>query len=311
LNNTVDGEIASTMRAWLAGKDDPAASKAAGDKLKVLLKDNNDPKLQEIKTSADLFTKKSVWTFGGDGWAYDIGFGGLDHVLASGEDINVLVMDTEVYSNTGGQSSKATPTGAIAKFAAAGKQIRKKDLARMLMTYGYVYVAVVGMGANKNQYLKALAEAESYKGPSIIIAYAPCINQGLKKGMGKTQEQTKNAVESGYWPLFRYDPRRALRGENPLVIDSKAPNGTIQEFLMSENRFAALAKSAPEEAKKLREAVEQEVNERWRILNLMAEANPYDETHVAPLPVCVLSETAEHVRADENLEPCDSGRAGS
>ncbi|WP_028571026.1 pyruvate:ferredoxin (flavodoxin) oxidoreductase [Desulfonatronum lacustre] len=308
LNNGVDGELASAMRSWLAGKDDPAASRAAGDKLKALLVDNSDPKLAEIKACADLFTKKSVWSFGGDGWAYDIGFGGLDHVLASGEDINILVMDTEVYSNTGGQSSKATPTGAIAKFAAAGKQIRKKDLARMLMTYGYVYVAAVGMGANKNQFLKALTEAESYKGPSIIIAYAPCINQGLKKGMGKTQEQTQKAVESGYWPLFRYDPRRALRGENPLVIDSKAPDGTIQDFLLTENRFAALAKSNPEDAKKLREAVDHEVNERWRILNLMAEANPYSETDVAPLPACVLTDTAEHTTPDTNIEPCDSGR---
>ncbi|SDB57353.1 pyruvate-ferredoxin/flavodoxin oxidoreductase [Desulfonatronum thiosulfatophilum] len=310
-NNGIDSELASAMRAWLAGKDDPEASKAAGDKLKALLADNNDPQLQEIKANADMYTKKSIWTFGGDGWAYDIGFGGLDHVLASGEDINVLVMDTEVYSNTGGQSSKATPTGAIAKFAAAGKQLRKKDLARMLMTYGYVYVAAVGMGANKNQFLKALTEAESYKGPSIIIAYAPCINQGLKMGMGKTQEQTRLAVESGYWPLFRYDPRRALQGENPMIIDSKAPNGTIQDFLMSENRFAALAKSSPEEAQKLRNAVEQEVNERWRILNLLAEANPYGEGNIAPLPVCVLSETAEHVRPDANIEPCDAGRAGT
>ncbi|WP_045222103.1 pyruvate:ferredoxin (flavodoxin) oxidoreductase [Desulfonatronum thioautotrophicum] len=310
LSNGADGELASAMRSWLAGKDDPDASRAAGDKLKALLADNTDAKYAEIKACADLYTKKSVWSFGGDGWAYDIGFGGLDHVMASGEDINILVMDTEVYSNTGGQSSKATPTGAIAKFAAAGKQIRKKDLARMLMTYGYVYVAAVGMGANKNQFLKALTEAESYKGPSIIIAYAPCINQGLKKGMGKTQEQTQNAVESGYWPLFRFDPRRALRGENPLIIDSKAPDGTIQDFLMSENRFAALAKASPEDAKKLRDAVEQEVNERWRILNLMAEANPYSETDVAPLPACVLTDTAEHATPDANIEPCDSGRAG-
>ncbi len=310
LNNGADGELASAMRSWLAGKDDPDASRAAGDKLKALLANNTDSKYAEIKVCADLYTKKSIWSFGGDGWAYDIGFGGLDHVMASGDDMNILVMDTEVYSNTGGQSSKATPTGAIAKFAAAGKQIRKKDLARMLMTYGYVYVAAVGMGANKNQFLKALTEAESYKGPSIIIAYAPCINQGLKKGMGKTQEQTKNAVESGYWPLFRYDPRRALRGENPLVIDSKAPDGTIQDFLLTENRFAALAKSNPEDAKKLREAVEQEVNERWKILNLLAEANPYDDVNVAPLPACVLTDTAEHAGPDASGEPCDSGRAG-
>ncbi len=311
LAGKVDGETAAAMRSWLAGRDDPEASKTAGDKLKALLAKTKDPALLEILASADLFTKKSVWIFGGDGWAYDIGFGGLDHVLASGEDINVLVMDTEVYSNTGGQSSKATPTGAIAKFAAAGKQMRKKDMARMLMTYGYVYVAAVGMGANKNQYLKALAEAESYKGPSIIIAYAPCINQGLKKGMGKSQEETQRAVESGYWPLFRYDPRRALRGENPLVIDSKAPDGTIQEFLMGETRFAALAKSAPEEAARLRASVEQEINERWRILTMMTEANPYADGQTAPLPGCMLTETAEHVRPGMGIEPCDPGRSGA
>jgi len=303
------GDLKAAMEAWLAGKDDPDLSKAAGDKLKQLLP-GAGAAFAEILAQADLFTKKSVWIFGGDGWAYDIGYGGLDHVLASGEDVNILVMDTEVYSNTGGQSSKATPTGAVAKFAASGKQVRKKDLARMLMTYGYVYVAAVGMGANKNQLLKAFQEAESYKGPSIVIAYAPCINQGLKKGMGKTQEQTKTAVESGYWPLFRYDPRRARQGENPLVIDSKAPDGTIQDFLMSENRFAVLAKAVPEEAKELRAAIEQEVNERWRILNQMAGANPYAEGAVAPLPKCVLSETAEHSRPTAGDEPCDSGLGG-
>jgi len=304
-------EAAEAMKAWLAGKDDADLSKAAGDKLKVLLpKYASDSLVAEIAAQADLFTKKSQWIFGGDGWAYDIGYGGLDHVLASGEDINILVMDTEVYSNTGGQSSKATPTGAVAKFAASGKQVRKKDLARMAMTYGYVYVAAVGMGANKNQLLKAFAEAESYKGPSLIIAYAPCINQGLKKGMGKTQEETKVAVETGYWPLFRYDPRRGLAGENPLVLDSKAPNGQIQEFLAGENRFAILAKAKPEEAKLLRESVEREINERWRILSLMAEQNPYAGGEAAPLPQCVLTETAEHSRPTAGGEPCDAGLGG-
>ena len=311
LEGELPEELASAMRGWLENQDDAEKSREYGDQVRDLVCTcHGSELLREIAGMDDLFTKKSVWIFGGDGWAYDIGYGGLDHVLASGEDINVLVMDTEVYSNTGGQSSKATPTGAVAKFAASGKQVRKKDLARMLMTYGYVYVAAVGMGANKNQLLKAFQEAESYKGPSIVIAYAPCINQGLKKGMGKTQEQTKTAVESGYWPLFRYDPRRARQGENPLVIDSKAPDGTVQDFLMSENRFAVLAKAVPEEAKELRAAIEQEVNERWRILNQMAGANPYAEGAVAPLPKCVLSETAEHSRPTAGDEPCDSGLSG-
>ncbi|EPR39885.1 pyruvate ferredoxin/flavodoxin oxidoreductase [Desulfovibrio sp. X2] len=306
----VSDELKEAMLAWINGKDYADASKAAGDKLKALLPAETSPICKEIAAQADLLTKKSVWIFGGDGWAYDIGYGGVDHVLASGEDVNILVMDTEVYSNTGGQSSKATPTGAVAKFAASGKQVRKKDLARMAMTYGYVYVASVGMGANKNQLLKAFAEAESYKGPSLIIAYAPCINQGIRKGMGKTQEETKLAVDSGYWPLFRYDPRRAGKGENPLVIDSKAPDGTVKDFLSGENRFAMLEKSAPEEAKILRQAIENEVNERWRILNLMADQNPYTAEEVAPLPQCVLSDTAEHVRPTAGGEPCDAGLGG-
>ncbi|QAZ66145.1 pyruvate:ferredoxin (flavodoxin) oxidoreductase [Solidesulfovibrio carbinolicus] len=276
LDKSVAPDAAEAMRAWLAGKDDTYISKAAGDKVRsVLPRYAGNALAAEILSLADLFEKKSHWIFGGDGWAYDIGYGGLDHVLASGEDINILVMDTEVYSNTGGQSSKATPTGAVAKLSASGKQVRKKDLARMAMTYGYVYVAAVGMGADKKQLLKAFTEAESYKGPSLIIAYAPCINQGLKKGMGKTQEETKIAVETGYWPLFRYDPRRGLAGENPLVLDSKAPNGQIQAFLAGENRFAVLTKTEPEKARLLHESAEREVNERWRILTQMAEQNLY------------------------------------
>ena len=179
----------------------------------------------------------TIWAVGGDGWVYDIGYGGLDHVLASGENINVLVFDTEVYSNTGGQASKATPTAAIAKFAASGKKVKKKDLGMMAMSYGYVYVAQVGMGADKNQFMKAITEAESYDGPSLIIAYAPCINHGIKKGMGKSQENIKAAVESGYWHLYRFNPDLKKEGKNPFILDSKAPVKPFKDFIMGQNRY--------------------------------------------------------------------------
>ncbi|MBU1049591.1 4Fe-4S dicluster domain-containing protein, partial [Candidatus Bipolaricaulota bacterium] len=262
------GELKAAMTAWLAAKDDGDTSKEAGDQLAKLL----DPaKHASILSMRDLFTKKSVWIFGGDGWAYDIGYGGVDHVMAMNKDVNILVMDTEVYSNTGGQSSKATPTGSVAKFAASGKKTKKKDLGRMLMTYGYVYVASVSMGANKNQCLKAFLEAESYPGPSIIIAYSPCINQGLKKGMGKSQEEEKLAVESGYWPLYRYDPRLAAEGKNPFQLDSKEPTGNFQEFLMGEVRYASLVQTFPEEAAKLHKQLEDEYAERYQTYKKMAE----------------------------------------
>jgi len=261
------GELKQAMVDWLATKDDADGSREAGDKMAELL----DPaKHAELLSMKDLFTKKSVWVFGGDGWAYDIGYGGVDHVAAMNKDVNILVMDTEVYSNTGGQSSKATPTGSVAKFAASGKKTKKKDLGRMLMTYGYVYVASVAMGANKNQCLKAFLEAESYPGPSIIIAYAPCINQGLKKGMGKSQEEEKLAVEAGYWPLYRYDPRLAAEGKNPFQLDMKEPTGDFQEFLMGEVRYASLHQSFPEEAKKLHAQLEAEYAERYETYKKMA-----------------------------------------
>jgi len=192
--------------------------------------------------------------------------------LASGDDINILVLDTEVYSNTGGQSSKATPTGAIAKYTTSGKKICKKDLARMIMTYGYVYVASIAMGANKNQVVKAFVEAESYPGPSLVICYAPCINQGIKKGMGKSQTEAKLAVESGYWPIFRYNPLLVKEGKNPFTLDSKDPDGTLQEFLSGETRFAALEKSFPEESKRLRKKIEQELMDKNEMLKIMAGA---------------------------------------
>ncbi|MCG8548912.1 MAG: pyruvate:ferredoxin (flavodoxin) oxidoreductase, partial [Desulfobacterales bacterium] len=268
----VSDEIKAAMEGWLAGMDDLEASQKYGTELKQLLKDASSGILKEIYGENDLFVKKSHWVFGGDGWAYDIGFGGVDHVLASGDDINVLVMDTEVYSNTGGQSSKATPTGAIAKYAASGKKIGKKDMARMMMSYGYIYVATISMGASKNQTLKAILEAESYPGPSLIIAYAPCINQGIKKGMGKTQMEMKLAVDSGYWPIFRFNPQLTAEGKNPFILDSKAPDGSLQEFLSGEVRFAALEKSFPEESKRLREALGVEVEEKYAMLKMMADA---------------------------------------
>ncbi len=262
------GELKAAIDAWLAAKDDGEGSKEAGNALAKLL----DPaKHADILSMRDLFTKKSVWIVGGDGWAYDIGYGGLDHVAAMNQDVNILVMDTEVYSNTGGQSSKATPTGSVAKFAASGKKTSKKDLGRMLMTYGYVYVASVSMGANKNQCLKAFLEAESYPGPSVILAYSPCINQGLKKGMGKSQLEEKLAVEAGYWPLYRFDPRLKDEGKNPFQLDNKEPTGDFQEFLMGEVRYASLHQSFPEEAKKLHTQLEAEYAERYQTYKRMAE----------------------------------------
>jgi len=276
-SDEANGELKDAMTAWLQAKDDGERSKEAGDRMAQLLArtaedgSRSQEKYREILNARDLFTKKSVWIMGGDGWAYDIGFGGLDHVAAMNKDVNVLVMDTEVYSNTGGQSSKATPTGSVAKFAASGKKTKKKDLGRMLMTYGYVYVASVSMGANKNQCLKAFLEAESYPGPSIIIAYAPCINQGLKKGMGKSQEEEKLAVETGYWPLYRFDPRLEAEGKNPFQLDSKEPTGDFQEFLMGEVRYASLNQTFPEEAKRLHAQLEAEYAERYQTYKRMAE----------------------------------------
>ncbi|OGR27933.1 MAG: pyruvate:ferredoxin (flavodoxin) oxidoreductase [Desulfobacterales bacterium RIFOXYA12_FULL_46_15] len=263
--------VKEALNGWLSGKDNTEESKKYAFALKNLLKDQSNGILKEIYEEKDLFVKKSHWIFGGDGWAYDIGFGGLDHVLASGEDINILVIDTEVYSNTGGQSSKATPTGAIAKYAASGKKIGKKDLGRMIMSYGYVYVASISMGANKNQTMKALLEAEKYPGPSLVICYAPCINQGIRKGMGKSQLEGKLAVDSGYWPLYRYNPELIKEGKNPFILDSKAPDGTLQEFLSGETRFAALEKSFPEESKRLRAKIEEEMTDKYTMLKMMAE----------------------------------------
>lgn len=219
----------------------------------------------------DYLAKKSIWIFGGDGWAYDIGFGGLDHVIASGENVNILVLDTEVYSNTGGQASKATPMGSVAQFAAGGKATKKKDLAAIAMSYGYVYVAQIAMGANYNQCIKAFVEAESYNGPSIIIAYAPCINHGIKGGLNIAEEEEKKAVLSGYWNLLRYDPRLETDGKNPLVLDSKKPTESYRNFIMNEVRYNALARSFPEKAEGLFTKAEKQATDRYEHLLRLSE----------------------------------------
>jgi len=252
---------------WLSG--DPSKDWAA--KVKSALGQPAEGILKRIYDRRALFTRPSQWIVGGDGWAYDIGYGGLDHVIAMGEDVNLLVLDTEVYSNTGGQSSKATPIGSVAKFASSGKKTKKKDLGLMAMTYGYVYVASIAMGANKNQTVKAFIEAEQYPGPSVIIAYCPCINHGIKAGMVKSQEEEKLAVETGYWPLYRFDPRRADEGKNPFQLDSKEPNGLLRDYLMGEVRYASLVKSFPKEAERLHAALEKECTARYKRLAAMAQ----------------------------------------
>jgi len=264
MSNGQSDEVKAVFGEWLEAKSDAQKSKEASAKVvEVLEKQKDNALAKEILSLKQYLVKKSVWIFGGDGWAYDIGYGGLDHVLASGDDVNVLVVDTEVYSNTGGQSSKSTPVGAVAKFAANGKRVRKKDLGMMAMTYGYVYVAQVSMGANQSQYLKALREAEAYPGPSLIIAYSPCINHGLKAGMGSSQEETKLAVEAGYWHMYRFNPALEKEGQNPFILDSKEPDWSkFQKFLNSEVRYTSLKKAFPEVADELFAAAED--NARWR-----------------------------------------------
>jgi pyruvate-ferredoxin/flavodoxin oxidoreductase len=264
----IDPSLNSLFKEWIEGINDPIISKKTTKGILPLL--NTDTKnkkanelLREIYSRKDYLVKKSVWVFGGDGWAYDIGYGGLDHVLASGEDINILVMDTEVYSNTGGQSSKATPTAAVAKFAASGKKLRKKDLGMMAASYGYVYVAQIALGANMNQAIKALKEAESYNGPSIIIAYAPCINHGIRTGMGTTIRQEKRAVNSGYWHLYRFDPRLKEEGKNPFQLDSKEPTESFMDFINSEIRYTSLRKTFPDIADILFTEAEKDAKEKY------------------------------------------------
>ena len=228
-------------------------------------------KSAEILKSKQFIAKKSVWIFGGDGWAYDIGFGGLDHVLASGEDVNVMVFDTEMYSNTGGQASKASNIGEVCQFAAAGKEISKKSLSEIAMTYGYIYVAQIALGANMNQAVKAIAEAEAYPGPSLIIGYAPCEMHSIKGGMANCQVEMKKAVECGYWNLFRFNPALKAEGKNPFTLDSKAPAGGYQEFLMNEARYSSLTRAFPERAKELFAQNEEAAKERYEHLTRLVE----------------------------------------
>jgi pyruvate-ferredoxin/flavodoxin oxidoreductase len=261
--SSVKPETKAAFDEWLAGMNNAEESRKASAKVIEACEKENSDAVKEILSLKQYLVKKSHWIFGGDGWAYDIGYGGLDHVLATGEDINVLVLDTEVYSNTGGQASKSTPVGAVAKFAASGKKIRKKDLGQMAMTYGYVYVAQVAMGSSNAQYLKAIKEAEAYPGPSLIIAYAPCINHGLREGMGKTQAQEKAAVEAGYWHLYRFNPLLEAEGKNPFTLDSKEPDWSkFQAFLNSEVRYTSLIKAFPAEAEVLFKVAEE--NSKWR-----------------------------------------------
>ncbi len=260
----VSETLKAAMQNWLDNMNVSEGTRERAEALKAALAaENSDNRLlKDIAELGQYFVKRSHWIFGGDGWAYDIGYGGLDHVLASGENVNVMVFDTEVYSNTGGQSSKATPAAAIAKFAASGKRTKKKDLGMMAISYGYVYVAQIAMGADKNQTLKAIAEAEAYDGPSLIIAYSPCINHGLKAGMGNSQLEAKRAVECGYWANFRYNPDLKEKGQNPFILDSKEPTGDFREFLMGEVRYSSLLKQFPDQAEELFAKTEADAKER-------------------------------------------------
>ncbi len=276
LEEKLSNDLKAALQQWADNKNDPFITTGLRTQLEDLVtlekKEANGKKLvlmNKILKLTDYIIKKSIWALGGDGWAYDIGYGGLDHVLAMGQDVNILVLDTEVYSNTGGQSSKATPTGAVAKFAAKGKTIKKKDIGRIAMTYGYIYVASVAMGANKNQFMKAILEAESYPGPSLILAYAPCINHGIN--MGKTQEEEKKAVEAGYWTLYRYNPLLADEGKNPFILDSKEPTGDFQEFINGEVRYSSLKRTFPDVADELFKRAEEDAKERYEIYKKMAE----------------------------------------
>lgn len=260
-------EFCDVATEWLDGMEDSRKAESAARKLIEVCKDSDDADAKFVAKNADLLPKPSIWIFGGDGWAYDIGYGGLDHVIASGENVNILVFDTEVYSNTGGQASKSTPAGAIAQFAAAGKAVGKKNLAEIAMAYGYVYVAQVAMGANPTQTLTALKEAEAYDGPSIVIAYSPCINHGIRAGMNCSMNEMKKAVQSGYWNLFRFDPRKAIECDgNPFTLDSKKPTLEYKEFLDGEVRYRALEQSNPERAKKLFDEAAKQAEARYEDL---------------------------------------------
>ena len=270
-------DCAKVLNAWIDAKEDSAASVEASKAVLELLETANPESeeakalVESIKSRKDYLVKRSQWILGGDGWAYDIGYGGVDHVLASGENVNVLVFDTEVYSNTGGQSSKATPLAAMAKFAAAGKRSRKKDLGMMAMSYGNVYVAQVAIGADYNQFVKAIVEAEAYDGPSLIICYAPCINHGLKCGMGKTVQNEADAVKCGYWHLYRHNPELKAQGKNPFTLDSKEPTESFRDFIMGQVRYASIAKQFPEQAEELFAMAEESAKDRLESYKRLAD----------------------------------------
>lgn len=276
----VEEKVKEAFHDWIHYKEDSKSSEETSRKVIDVLENfvSTDVEIaqlvKDIKDNRDYLIKRSIWLLGGDGWAYDIGYGGLDHVMASGEDVNVLVFDTEVYSNTGGQASKSTPTAAIAKFAASGKKQGKKDLGRMMMTYGNVYVAQVGINADNTQLIKALREAEEHHGPSIVIAYAPCINHGIKEGMGRSMATIKKAVQCGYWHLYRYNPALKEEGKNPFILDSKQPTESFRDFIMGQVRYSSLEKAFPDTAEELFTKAEQKAKERYEIYRQMAEAEP-------------------------------------
>ena len=267
------GIAVEAVEAYENGWKKTETSRTVTDALLAALeKAEQTEDVKYVLENKEYLAKKSVWAIGGDGWAYDIGFGGIDHVMAQNRDVNLMVLDTEVYSNTGGQASKATPTGSVAQFAAAGKAVKKKDLGAIAMSYGYVYVAQIAMGADMNQTLKAFQEAEAYHGPSLIIAYAPCINHGIKGGMGVSQVEEKRAVEAGYWHLYRYDPRRIAEGKNPFQLDSKEPDtDKVMDFLMGENRFASLKNNFPDKADALYAKEVEDVKARYERYKKLAE----------------------------------------
>jgi pyruvate-ferredoxin/flavodoxin oxidoreductase len=262
-DETISDELKGLFTEWIENRENTDMTIELEAKITPLVKASDNKLVKQVVDLTQYLIKKSQWIIGGDGWAYDIGFGGLDHVIASGKNVNILVVDTEIYSNTGGQASKSTPVGAVAKFAAAGKRVRKKDLGMIAATYGYVYVAQIAMGSNQGQTLKALREAEAYDGPSIVIAYSPCISHGLRAGMGKAQDEQDRAVECGYWHLYRFNPTLEAEGKNPMILDSKEPQwDKFQEFLKGEVRYTSLSKQFPAEADEL--FVAAQANAKWR-----------------------------------------------
>ena len=295
-------ELKGLFREWIDNRFDGEATLALEAKITPMVKACTCDHCQQIAGLSHYLVKRSQWIIGGDGWAYDIGFGGLDHVIASGKNVNILVLDTEVYSNTGGQASKSTPVGAVAKFAASGKRIRKKDLGMIASTYGYVYVAQVAMGANQSQTLKAIREAEEYDGPSVVIAYSPCISHGLVAGMGKAQDEQKRAVECGYWHLYRFDPRLQDEGKNPMQLDSKEPDWSkFQDFLKGEVRYTSLIKQFPAEAEELFKAAEK--NAKWRYNGYKRMADAVYEQAVAP------KHQIDELKAKAQSDPKQQGSA--